>query len=241
MRGRVPARTRQIEAADEREPVVDHDELLMMRRAARMRIVEPEHDPAMRAPARAIDGRPVALERVDHREVPREHVDPQVVPARRERVQERRERIGEAVVGAARHEPHPAVDVPAEDEHRMARTQERGPQCREIRVAVDQRREAVRMTNRVAVAADLEQAVPDDRVARCGAALRVVGARRAGRREAGARAAGRHDHRASTSRSPSMRCSSTSQRARSACISGECASRRTRSPSAGWPCAVATS
>ena len=73
--------------------------------------------------------RPVALQRVDHREIPREHIDAQVVPPGGQRVQERRERVGERVVGAARREPHPAVDVPADDEHRMACAQ-RGAQRR---------------------------------------------------------------------------------------------------------------
>ncbi len=231
MRGRVPAGARQVEPADEREPVVDHDELLVMRRAARMRIVEPEPDAAMRAPAGPIHGRPVALQRVDHREVPREHVDAQIVAGGRERVQEGRERVGQRVVGAAGREPHPAVHVPADDEHRVARAQQRGAQRREVRIAVDQHREAVRAADRVAVAPAFEQAVPRRAGRRRGVEPAVVGAGRAIR----------HDHRAPTSRPPSIRCSSASQRARSACSSGECASSRTRSPLCGSPCAIAIS
>ncbi len=232
VRGRIPAFARQVEPADEREPVVDHDELLVMRRAARMRVVEPEADAAVRTPRGAIDGGPVALQRVDHREVPREHVDAQVVPRGRERAQECGERVGQAVAGVGGRQMHLAVDVPADDEDGVARSPQRGAQRREICVAVHQHREAVRIADRVAVATAFEQPVSCRLVRVRGGGNRVVGACR---RECGARHAVRHDHRASTSGSPSMRCSSASQRARSASSAGESASIRMRSPLSGSP------
>ena len=94
----VPARACQVEAADEREPVVDHDQLLVMGRAARMRAVEPEHDAAMgcqparytaasRAPARRSSRNPTRAHRCAG------------CAAGRQRVQERRERVGSVSSG----------------------------------------------------------------------------------------------------------------------------------------------
>ncbi|KGD59276.1 hypothetical protein DP49_6626 [Burkholderia pseudomallei] len=236
---RVPARARQIEAADERDAIVDHDELLVMRRAARVRAVEPEHDAVPRAPSGAVHGRPFALERVDHREIPCQHIDPQPSACVRERVQERRERLRPAVVRAVRHEPQPAVDVPADDEDRVARAPQRRAQRREIRVAVDERREALRVQQRVAVAAGFEQSAMRARFG--GAVCPRVGRRRRGRRHVAGRPAERKRAapRAGAGgavparQSRPSRCSSASQRARSACIGGPSASVAIRSPNRG--------
>src|SRR5947208_620648 len=69
MARRVPAPLREIEAADERDGIVDHDDLLVMRRGHGMARVEAEHQSPMRAPVELVHRQPFALQRVQHREI----------------------------------------------------------------------------------------------------------------------------------------------------------------------------
>ena len=122
----VPARACQVEAADEREPVVDHDQLLVMGRAARMRAVEPEHDAAIALPAGAIHGgQSRSSARRSSRNPTRAHRCAGCAAGRPTRAGTPRACRGACRRGHGR-EPHPAVDVPADDEHRMACAQQRG-------------------------------------------------------------------------------------------------------------------
>jgi hypothetical protein len=122
MRGRVPARTGQVDAAREREPVVDHDELLMMRRAERVLAIELECHVPVRAPAELVNRQPFAFECIQHREIPCEHVDAQVAPPLHQRAQKIGEPGGQAVACAGGCQLQAAIDVPADDEDRVART-----------------------------------------------------------------------------------------------------------------------
>ena len=96
VRARVPAPLREVEAADERDGVVDDDHLLVVRRADRMARVEAEREPPVRAPVELVEGQPFALERVEHREVPAQHVGAQALAARDDRVEEFPERLRES-------------------------------------------------------------------------------------------------------------------------------------------------
>ena len=175
MRARVPADARKVIAADERDGVVDDDELLVMRRAGRMPVVEAKRKPAVSAPVELVHRQPFALECVEHREIPRQHVTSHVVARRNDRVEEIAERLGQSVVRAAGDEPHPAVDVPAEDEERVARLRKRRADGREVRLAVDEKSDARRALDAPAVAARLEQR-------RCRRACRVRSWRCSGER-----------------------------------------------------------
>src|SRR4051812_6025691 len=95
---RVPAAARQVEAADEGDAVVDDDHLLVMAGAHRMLVVEPEREPAMRFQVELVDGQPLALERVQHRVVPAEHITVQVTPGRDYGVEKVAEALGQSII-----------------------------------------------------------------------------------------------------------------------------------------------
>jgi hypothetical protein len=75
MLARIPPALRDIQSADERNGIVDDDDLLVVRRINRVRRVEPEGKAAVRAPVELVHRQPFALESVEHREVPSERVD----------------------------------------------------------------------------------------------------------------------------------------------------------------------
>ena len=154
---RIPAGMREIEAADERDGIVDDDDLLVVRRADRMLAVEPELEPAVRLPVELEHGQPLALERIHHREIPRQRVRAQTAARCRHCVQEVAERLRKAVVRAFGDEPQPAVDVPADDEDRMARGGDRPAHRAEIRIGVDQHGQPMRTLDAPAVAPGDEQ------------------------------------------------------------------------------------
>ena len=79
---------RQIDAATERELVVNHDDLLVMRAAGRMRVVVAKADPAVRLPRQAVQRRPLAVEPEDHRVIPDQNVDLQLAAAAPQVVEE---------------------------------------------------------------------------------------------------------------------------------------------------------
>ena len=115
MRGRVPAPDREIEAARERQRVVDDDDLLVVGPAERVRVVELEGQARVGVPGEAVGGEGLALEREQHREVPGEREHAQRGPAGEHVVQERQQR--ERRIRGAGVQLDAAVDVPAEDEH----------------------------------------------------------------------------------------------------------------------------
>ena len=97
VRARVPAMAGQIDAAAERELVVDDDDLLMVRAADGMAIVEAEPDAARHPPAEPPSRERIALERVERAVVPGQDVAAQVrAPAgdEREQLVEPRRRVG---------------------------------------------------------------------------------------------------------------------------------------------------
>ena len=100
--GRVPAAVREIETADERDRIVDDDDLLMVRRAERMLVVEAEVQAPVRAPVELVERQPFAVHREHHREIPRQHVHLQIAAALDDFVQEIAELLGIAVVCALR-------------------------------------------------------------------------------------------------------------------------------------------
>ena len=157
MLARVPARPREVESADECDSVVDHDEFLMMRSARRMLVVEAKRQPPVRAPIQLVDRQPFALHRVEHREIPREHVAAQPSARRDDGVQEIVELLRKPVVRALRHETRPAVDVPADDEDGATRAGKRIANRPEIILAVDQERDALGALDPPATAARLQQ------------------------------------------------------------------------------------
>src|SRR5438045_5753450 len=118
MRWGSPTGSRQNSAAYEGDGVVDDDELLMMRCPGRMPVVEPKRQSPMRAPIELVDGKPFALCRIEHREIPRQDIAAQSASFGDQRIQEIADRLGKSVACAVRHELHPAVDVPAHDEER---------------------------------------------------------------------------------------------------------------------------
>src|SRR5690606_14559487 len=88
VRTRIPTLAGEIDAAAERDGVIDHDELLMVRATDRMRVVVTQvHAPAW-PPARAHEARPLPIQAEDHGIVPAEDVHAQHAPLTYERVQQ---------------------------------------------------------------------------------------------------------------------------------------------------------
>jgi len=139
---RVPAACREIEAADERDRVIDHDDLLVMRRTERMAAVEAEVEARMAAPRAREERERLALERVDHRKIPGEDVDVQLRTTIEQAEQELAERVGQRAPPAVAAEADAAADVPAEDEQRALRALGRVREGREVRGAVDEEGDA---------------------------------------------------------------------------------------------------
>jgi hypothetical protein len=177
---------RQIEPADERDRIVDDHDLLMMRRADRMFVIQPEVESAMRPPVELVHRQPFAIHCEHHRVIPREHVHPQVALALHDGVQKCAELLGPSVVRAAGHEADAAVDVPAEYENTALGAGNRRSYRGEIGFAVDEERETVRSFDAPAVAARHEQS-PLGLVLRCGEihGIRLAGPQFAARKAAG--------------------------------------------------------
>ena len=149
---RIPTHPGQVVTADEGDGIVDNDDLLMMGCTDRVLIVETERQPPMRTPVKFEDRQPFALHRVEHGEIPREHVAAQFPPRRNDGVQEIAKRFGQPVAGAARGEPHPAVDIPAQDEERVPRLREGRAHDSEVLLAIDKKGDSCRAFDPPAIA-----------------------------------------------------------------------------------------
>ena len=123
----VPAMPGQVDAAAERHRVVDDDDLLVVRAADRVMVVEAEAHLARHAPAQSPPRQRIALEGVERRVIPDQHVAAELrTPAHDEGEQrvESSRRIGHRRVGAGQ-QIEVGLDVPADDEDRVARPQQR--------------------------------------------------------------------------------------------------------------------
>ena len=117
----------QVDAATERQRVVDDDDLLVVRAADRVMVVEAEAHLARHAPAQSPPRQRIPLEGVERGVIPDEHVAAKLrTPAHDEgeqRVQSsrwtRHRRIG------ARQQIEIGLDVPPDDEDRVARPEQR--------------------------------------------------------------------------------------------------------------------
>jgi len=153
----VEAAPRQVVPAYKCDDVVDDDDLLVVRCSHRMLVIKAKLESPVRAPVELVDRQPFAFHRVQHREVPRQHVAVQRSASRNDRIEELAERFGQPIVGAVGTEPHPAVDVPAQDVDRVPRVGERGPHGAEVLDAVDEQRDFVGALDPPAVATRRQQ------------------------------------------------------------------------------------
>jgi hypothetical protein len=169
--GGVPTPAGEIEATGKRQPVVDDDDLLMMRTAQRTLIVHVETDAAMCLPVQAVDRQPLAMQRHQHREVPVEHVNPQAPVLPHQTVEECAQfRAGRAGAGLTLgQQPQATVDVPGQDQHLTACEIEGVIERREVFGAVDQKGDLVGATDTPAVTARFEYLVLSHRAGCCGA------------------------------------------------------------------------
>ena len=88
MRPRIPAVPRQIDAAAERQLIIDNDNLLMMGSADGMVIVEPESHAARHPPSQPPARIRIAFERVERAIIPRQDVTPKVRASPRDILQQ---------------------------------------------------------------------------------------------------------------------------------------------------------
>jgi hypothetical protein len=121
--------------------------------AERVIRVEAEPDAPMRTPAELNQGQQLALERERQRVVPFEQVDTERAPAGDHRIQEAAQVFGEARRHAARTEPRRRLDVPPDDQHLLAGREDGLGQRLEVRVGVDQERDACGVEEALAVPA----------------------------------------------------------------------------------------
>jgi hypothetical protein len=128
----VPAGVAQIDAAEERQASVDHDELLMMGSARHGRVVHAEVETLVRQPVEIHSLQPLALPGEHDVEVPREktHVQPRIALAQAvEEFQEANLGAGRRVRAAQQWDR--AVELPSRNENR-ASCPPRGPVQRVI-------------------------------------------------------------------------------------------------------------
>src|SRR6185369_5587832 len=97
----------------------------------------------------------LALEGEDNREVPAEHEDLELGAAR-QGVVETIEQLHRPAAGVGRHQPDPAVDVPAEDHDPALDAGDGGTQRGEVRGGVDQEGGPMSLGDAPAVPARLE-------------------------------------------------------------------------------------
>src|SRR5439155_20326927 len=133
-----PSVSREIEAAHERNRIVHDDELLVMRRAGRMPVVELEVQTPLRARGKPELGQPFALESKKKRKIPAQNVCGEVRTRGEKRGQEIAQRLRKTVVRSVGGEPHATIDVPTGDEDGALALRERGTHRAEIVGAVDE-------------------------------------------------------------------------------------------------------
>ena len=132
MGARVPAMARQIDAAAERQLIVDHDNLLMVGAADGMMIVEPETNASRHPPSEPPSRQRIALERVERAVVPRQDVAAKVRASScdmREQLVEPRRRVRRR---AARVQIDVRRDIPAQTEHGLAGAEQGLPDQAEV-------------------------------------------------------------------------------------------------------------
>jgi hypothetical protein len=149
----------QIEAANERDRIVDHHDLLVVRGAHGVLVVEPERKPRVGAPVELVKRHPLAVHREHHREIPRQHAHAKPRLALYHLVQEIAELFGVPVVRAGRNQTDAAVDVPADDIDTALRIADGGTDRSEVIGAVDQKSDALGVLYTPAIAAGYEKSI----------------------------------------------------------------------------------
>jgi hypothetical protein len=125
MRMGVPAVAGQIDAAAERELVVDDDDLLMVTAGDGVPIVKSKPYVPRHPPSQPPSRQRIALERVERSVVPRQNVAAKLGAATRDEGEQLRELAWRASGAATRLEIDRRRDIPAQHEHRVLRRQQR--------------------------------------------------------------------------------------------------------------------
>jgi hypothetical protein len=143
---RVPAAQREIHAAAERDLVVDHDGLLVVRGAERQMTVEQDVDAARLPPAEHPLREELALRGVEHGVIPQQDADAELPAPAQQPTQQLAELDRRAIRSRARADQlRAAVDFPAEDVDRALGFQQGRAQRAEMVGRVDERRRARRL------------------------------------------------------------------------------------------------
>ncbi|HUF86266.1 MAG TPA: hypothetical protein VMM59_02695 [Thermohalobaculum sp.] len=171
MPGVVEPAEAEVEAAEEGDSVVDRHDLLVLRGAERVLVVDREAQARMGEPVEARLLQPLAVGGVEDGRVPVEHPDLEVLAPPRQVLEKRAERVRHARHGAfGKLEQHAAVHVPADDQDRAARAQGGRLEGAEIGGGIDEERQPPGAHGAPAVAA-----LGDDRAGgSCGLALVLV-------------------------------------------------------------------
>jgi hypothetical protein len=106
---------RDVHPAHECDLVVDRDDLLVLRSTDRVARIEPEMHAPMRAPTELHQRQQLAVERIEHREVPFEHARVEPTVPRHERVEHRSQLVRQSEGIVRLDHPRAAVDVPTDD------------------------------------------------------------------------------------------------------------------------------
>ena len=153
---RVPPPLTQVDASAEGQLVIDDRHLLMLRRADWMLAVQTEMHSLVGFPAEPVLREQLSLHGVDHREVPARYVDVQVGAIGSHGVEQRSERHRHINVAVAK-EPKLAVYVPTHEKHRPLRAANRLVKRAEVRLSVDEKRDAFGASDCPAVLSFLKQ------------------------------------------------------------------------------------
>jgi len=151
----VPSTLGKIQSAGKGERLVDNDDLLVMRRSDRMHAVFVEVQAPMGGKLRGKP--PFPLLPINHVEVPRQDVNVEAASANQQVVEKRTETVGEAVRFTVHPKADTTVEIPTDDEDRVAGANGGRAKRREVRVSVNEKRDAGSVFDSPAVTPHVEQ------------------------------------------------------------------------------------
>jgi hypothetical protein len=135
----IPAVVCHVDAAAEGERIVDHHDLLVMRGPRRVGAVESELEAASAHPIQEVEWRSSARQGAKEPQIPLQHPNAELWPAPTEFRQERPKLLRQARQRVIGIELDASIELPADEQDRMAGAQESAAQMSEVCGSIDDR------------------------------------------------------------------------------------------------------
>ena len=156
MLGRIPTARRQVQAADESNRIVHHNNLLMMGCTGWVPVIQVEMQPRVTCPFFLEERQPLAICGHEHGEIPIQHMNMQLGVALEHAVEEFAQLDRKAVGLVLPHQFDATIDIPRHNQNGTLRLLDHLPKSTEIRGPIHQKRDAVGVLDAPAVSARLE-------------------------------------------------------------------------------------